>query len=103
MISETYDIREFLTAMIGKGYFDILSTAEEECRIAEARSYSVRGAPQQRKLGSTKYASQIKSFLYFMRFASRPGSASAWEWAMYKSVHESLVKRGDLSPEALDF
>lgn len=102
MISETYNIREFLTTMVGKEYYQILSDSEQEIRIAEARSYSVRGAPEHRKRGSTKYASQIKSFLYFMRFATRPGSASDSEFAMYKPVCESLVDQGLFDPKILD-
>lgn len=102
MISETYDIREFLTAMVGRDWHEIMITAQGECATAEARSYSVRGAPKARKLGSTRYASQLKAFLYFMNFRSRPGSASDWEWAMYKSICKSLVEKEQLVPAILD-
>jgi hypothetical protein len=62
MISESYDITVFLTEMIGKDYYVILDLADRECGTTEARSYSVRGAPEARKMGSVRYASDIKSF-----------------------------------------
>jgi len=46
--------------------------ADQECGTAERRSYGVRGAPRQRQMGSTVYAHQIKEFLYFMRYGSKP-------------------------------
>jgi hypothetical protein len=97
MISETYDIREFLTAMVGRDWHEIMITAQGECATAEARSYSVRGAPKARKLGSTRYASQLKAFLYVMNFRSRPGSASyggnePFETASLKAWRFCLIK-----------
>jgi len=102
MISESYNFEVFLAAMIGKQFEEILSDAEEEIRIAEARSRNVKGAPEQRKRGSGEYSARIKAFLYFMRYASRPGSASDLEFALYRPVCESLVGLGRFDPKFLD-
>lgn len=102
MISESYNFEEFLAAMIGKSWEDIMLDGQNEVRVAEARSFSVKGAPEQRKRGSTKYAARIKAFLNFMYYGSRPGSASDWEFALYRPVCESLVKQGRFRPDVLD-
>jgi hypothetical protein len=102
MISETYDIQEFLVAMVGKDWHEIVPMAERECGTAESRSYSVRGAPKARKMGSTKYAAQLKNFLYFMRYGSRPGSASDWEFNLYKPICKALVEKKQFVPAVLD-
>jgi hypothetical protein len=67
MISESYNIEEFLYAMVGKDYHEMRRLAEAEVRMAEARGRNVKGAPEQRKRGSKEYAAQIKSLLYFNR------------------------------------
>jgi|SRR6185369_3946233 len=102
MISERYDIIEFLTEMIGKDYHEIRDVADGECATAEARSYSVRGAPKARKLGSTKYASAIKKLLYFMNYGTLPDHLSDRELRLYKLITESLVKKKQLNPPVLD-
>lgn len=102
MISESYNFAEFLAAMIGKQYEDILSAGEDEIRIAAARGRNVKGAPKERQRGSIEYAARIKSFLYFMRYASRPDSASDLEFALYRPVCESLIKLGRFDAKILD-
>lgn len=101
MISERYDIEVFLTEMIGKDFIEIKDVANAECATAEARSYSVRGAPEARKLGSTKYASRIKKFLYFMNYGTLPDHLSDRELRLYKLITESLVKKEQLIPAVL--
>src|ERR1051326_9305849 len=101
MISERYDIEEFLTAMIGKDWHEIIPAADAECRTAEARSYSVRGAPKARKLGSTRYASGIKKLLYFMNYGTLPDHLSDRELRLYKLVAESLVEKKQWIPAEL--
>ncbi len=102
MISERYDIAEFLTEMIGTDWHEIIPAAEAECATAEAQSYSVRGAPKARKLGSTRYASDIKRLLYFMRYGTLPDHLSDREVRIYKLITESLVEKKQLIPAVLD-
>jgi hypothetical protein len=102
MISERYDIEEFLTAMIGKDWYEIIPAGNGECATAEARSYSVRGAPKARKLGSTKYASAVKKFLYFMNYGTLPDHLSDRELRLYRLITDSLVEKKQLIPAVLD-
>jgi hypothetical protein len=102
MISPTYDFQQFLDAMVGKDYHEILVKAEQECAAAERRSYGVRGAPRQRQMGSTIYARDIKAFLYFMRYGSKPAGVAEWDFKAYKPVCEALVKSGQFKPTVLD-
>jgi hypothetical protein len=102
MILPEYDFDKFLKAMAGMEYYEILVKADQKCGTAERRSYGVRGAPKQRQMGSTHYAHQIKEFLYFMRYGSKPAGVAEWDFKAYKPVCEALVKSGQFKPTVLD-
>lgn len=102
MISPTYNFKEFLDQMVDKDYPEIVIAAEQECTAAERRSYSVRGAPRAREMGSTRYAANLKAFIFFMRSGIRPASADDWEFAMYRPVCEALVQKKQFKPTILE-
>ena len=103
MISATYNLGEFLDAMIGKDYHEILVAAEQECAAAEYYSYGIKGAVKARQIGSADYAFALKRFLVFMRYGARPGGIPNGEFAMYRPICESLVQRKRFRPTILNF
>jgi hypothetical protein len=103
MISATYDFQQFLDAMAGMDYYEILVKAEQECASAERKSYGVRGAPRQREMGSTVYARDVKRFLFFMRTGTKPDGVTEWDFAAYKPVCEALVEKGQFLPSILSY
>ena len=102
MISPSYNFKEFLDAMIGKDYVEIVVAANQECDAAERRSYSVRGAPRAREMGSTQYAASLKAFIFFMQSGIQPSSADNWEFAMYRPICEALVEKKQFKPTVLE-
>ena len=62
----------------------------------------MRGAPRQREMGSTQYASRIKAFLFYLSYWTRPGGTSDAEFACYRPIVEALVAKRQIKPEALD-
>lgn len=101
MISPTFNLREFLHAMIGEDYRNILIAAAQECAEAERLSCGVRGAVKARQMGSSDYIFALKKFLFFMQRGLRPTGVKDWEFAMYRSVCEPLVGTGEFSPAVL--
>ena len=101
MISPSFSIREFLAAMVGKGFPEIFNAADEECGIAEHRSRGKKGK-EAKEMGSMRYAASLKSFLFFLRFGRRPSGISDQEFAMYRPICEALVQKGDLLPSVLE-
>jgi hypothetical protein len=101
-VTDRYDFDAFLSRMAELDYLQILTTADAECASVERASFGKKGAVRQRELGSVKYASRIKAFLYFMRFGSRPGSATDSEFQSYRVVAEALVKKEQFKPSILD-
>jgi hypothetical protein len=96
-----YDFESFLKRMSTLDYDVILTQASAEVAQVERVSFRVKGAPSQREHGSSAYASRIKAFLFYLRSGTKPGSANASEFSMYKPVIVELVNKKQLKPEIL--
>ena len=95
-----YDFAEFLKSCIGLSYLEIISKAEQQGAWAESMTRGgKRGAPKARKEGAGEYAAELKSFLFYLRYGTKPGSGS---FSMYRPVVRSLVDSGEFRPSALD-
>jgi hypothetical protein len=99
VISPSYDFDEFLAAMKGRGYREIIHAAQGECAAAERRSFGRKGAVRAREQGSVAYAAELKAFLFWIQTGARPGGAERFH--SYRVVAQDLVRRGILKPEAL--
>lgn len=94
MISNTYDIEEFLSAIVNNDYSDIVEIANQEGMVAVGSSYT---------LGiNIKYAQQINNFLFFLSQGIRTLDVSSAEFDLYYPICEQLVKKGQLDPSFLD-
>lgn len=95
-----FSFSEFIESCIGLPYIEIIAKAEERVRWAESMTRGGRrGAPKARADGATHYAAEIKSFLFYLRSGTKPGSGS---FQMYRPIVESLVASGEFRPEALN-
>ncbi len=97
----TYDFSAFIARMAELERDEILFRANEEIGHIERLSHRVKGALKRREMGSEKYASQIKEFLFYMRFGTRPGSANDIDFLCYRRVIEALVLKKQLPAERL--
>lgn len=102
MISPTFKINQFLDAVREMSYHDILRAAEREVYDAEQGSYGIKGAVKRRERGSTRYAAELKMFLFFMRYHVKPSGISEALFAAFAPVCQSLVLREEFGREAMD-
>jgi hypothetical protein len=102
MISNNYDIKEFLEAMLGKDFNEIFILAEQEAFDAEIRSFNVKNAPKTREKGSVTYSRKVGNFLFFLRQGIRPSGASDEEFSLYRPICEDLVEKQEFQPTVLD-
>jgi len=93
MISNTYDLKEFLEAIVDGNYQDILEIAEQEHSDAESRPYSLKG--------NIRYAQMLNNFIFFLQHGMRPEVVSDQEFALYLPICEALVKKKQLSQSVL--
>ena len=96
-----YDFENFIKRMSVLDYEEIIKQASAEVAEVEGASFSVKGAPRQRELGSANYASRIKAFIFFMQSGAKPGSANPSEFSLYKPVVLALVEKKTFKPEIM--
>lgn len=101
MISPSFNIKEFLDAMVGRGFVEIFNAADQECGTAEHLSRGKKGKAA-KEMGSMSYAASLKALLFFLRFGRRPASISDKEFALYRPVCEELIRKGELLPSVLE-
>jgi limonene-1,2-epoxide hydrolase len=101
MISDTFKIREFLKAVEDMDYHEIIKAAQRECRLVDNISFGVKGAVKARKMGSGEYMLELKSFIHFLANEVHALSETDKANPLYRSVCESLVRRGQLPASIL--
>ena len=101
MSSVPYNICQFLPRIAGLSLAAMQLAAEKECADVERTLYGVRGAPKRRDQGGVEYVTKLKELLFFLQSRTRPGGASAGEFAMYKPLAVALVEGGEFPPEVL--
>jgi hypothetical protein len=77
MISKECKFSEFIGAVRGKDYFDVLELAEREATEAERLFLRVRASEPRRTLCGKDYAQRIKLLIDYMRYEVKPLAAFA--------------------------
>ena len=102
MISEKYDFDEFVRTVKDRPYEEILVTSRGESRETAKRiTGHARGAPAARKAGADTYKELLGGLIFLLQNGRKPAGISPWDFMRMRAVIESLVKRGQLKPEAL--
>jgi hypothetical protein len=93
-ISENFEFSEFLSAMHGATFKEIITKGSQEIEWARGISIAVKGAVENRRRGSRKYALQVENFVGFVLTEKRPSGISDSEFLIYRPIVEELVKQG---------
>src|SRR5579859_2247996 len=102
MVSSKYDFDEFVGAVKDLSYEQIVAAAQEESReVAKRIAGHARGAPAARKAGADTYKELLGGLIFLLQHNCRPISIQPWDILRMRPIFESLVKRGELMPEAL--
>jgi hypothetical protein len=102
MNSPEYDFDRFIAKIKDLDLAEILDRIHEEIRQTERLiGPHVRGAPERRKSGAPEYVNLLKGTYYALSNNQRPSSVQPWDLRRMWPIWESLVRRGQLAPEAL--
>ena len=102
MVSDTYNIRDFVKTVKDRGYSDILGLIEKEIREANRRSVFVKGAVKAKQQGSIEYAEKLKAFLAFMRTQAKPAGINEWDFELFRLVAENMIQKKKFEPKILN-
>jgi hypothetical protein len=98
-MTDQFDFRTFLQSCIGKPYNDILSDAISKATWADSLTDSRRGGPKARADGGSAYAAELKSFIFYLTYFTKPATGS---YGLYEPVVQWLIESKQVKPEALD-
>ena len=94
MISNSFDIQEFVAAISDKDYLEIVYLADQEATEAERLSSHLRSENGIQKETSREYASTLKDLIVFLRHGVNTSSAmSQSELDLFHSLRKDLFER----------
>ena len=97
-----FSFPDFIERIKDKSWFEIIRSAEKEADLAEHSSSRVKGAVNNRQMGSMIYAQELKEFIFFMRQGIKPFTVNELNWNLYRKVVDKLVEKGHFMPSIYD-
>jgi hypothetical protein len=96
MISPSYDFHQFVEAVKGMKFLDIIYHADQEATRAER--FIMRNRRDVDGVGEScrRYADTLKDLIFYLRYVLMPHSLSDSDSSLFHSLSESLARRKQL-------
>jgi hypothetical protein len=94
MISNDYNIKEFIEEVKDKEYFEIIDLTIIEAEIAEKSIAGYPGAVKAREKGVGHYARILKGLIFFLRYRIKPGDLYEGEFQFFLPICQNLIQKG---------
>jgi hypothetical protein len=85
MISQECNIVEFVGAMKGKPYSEILMLANHEATLAERCLYRREKCPAD-DTACIRYSKKLKDLIFYLRYSTRPAGAGREDRNLYQNL-----------------
>jgi len=72
MISANCDIREFISELENKDYFEMIYLLDKEATEAERQLYNPNIMDSKRQICGSEYVSNLKDLIFYLRYGARP-------------------------------
>ena len=72
MISANCDIREFISALENKDFFEMIYLLDKEATEAERQLYNPKSEMSERQISLPEYVSNLKNLILYLRYGARP-------------------------------
>jgi hypothetical protein len=86
MISTSCDVKQFIEAVKGRNYFDIIYFADKEATEAERVFYQKRKSAGLNQKDFREYARLLKGFILFMRHGIKAIGVSDSDLELFSSI-----------------
>ena len=99
-----FDKNDFVESVIARDldFEEIIEDARDEIDLTESISYGIKGAPENRAVGSGEYVRFLGSVGFFLQGGGLPDSLSDDDYKILHRLAQHLVDRGDFSPDILE-
>ena len=72
MISPNCDIREFISVLENKDYFEMIYLLDKEATEAERQLFNPKSKLCERQICGPEYVSNLKNLIFYLRYGARP-------------------------------
>lgn len=96
MISQSYNMSEFVSVIGNKNYDDILMTTEKEATEVERHIYKIRSGNIPGSENEVEYAQSLKDLIFYLKSTVDPFPKKNPNSQLFKKISENLKKRSDL-------
>lgn len=72
MVSADCDIREFITVLENKSFFEMIYLLDKEATEAERLLFNPKSSIHKRQICGIEYANSLKNFIFYLRYGARP-------------------------------
>jgi hypothetical protein len=88
MISENCDLREFISKLENKDFFDMIYLLDKEATEAERQLFNPKSSISQRQICGDEYVNSLKNFIFYLRYGARPKGLKPDDLALFDTVCE---------------
>jgi hypothetical protein len=72
MISANCDIRELISELENKDFFEMIYLIDKEATEAERQLFNPRSEMSERQICGPEYVSNLKHLIFYLRYGARP-------------------------------
>jgi hypothetical protein len=90
MISADCSFKEFISAIEGSDYYDIMTKVEQEATEAERCSYRGKVSSNDKEQCGKYYAATLKNFLSYLRFGIKHRGIREDHFQLFMAVGQTL-------------
>jgi hypothetical protein len=86
MISENFDIREFISGLKNKDFFEMIYLLDKEATEAERQLYHPKNGMSERQICGAQYVSDLKNLIFYLRYGAKPRGLKEEDICLIDSV-----------------
>jgi hypothetical protein len=72
MISANCDIREFISELENKDFFEMIYLLDKEATEAERQLYNPKSPMSESQICGPEYVSDLKNLIFYLRYGAKP-------------------------------
>ena len=72
MISANCDIREFISELVNKDFFEMIYLIDKEATEAERQLFNPKSEMSERQICGPEYVNNLKNLIFYLRYGAKP-------------------------------